>query len=286
MFSKSELKTLFLKRHFRPAKRLGQNFLIDGNIRDKIIRALSLEEGDIVIEIGPGLGALTEGLAEKAGAVFAVEKDRLLYSILKEGVPESRANTRLILGDILDYDIPGLLPAKKIKVVGNLPYYATTPIVAYLIDNREHIESALLTVQKEVAGRFLASPGTKDYGAVTCFVQYHTEPRYLYTIKSGCFYPKPEVDSALISLKMRRSPPVKVSDEKFFFTLIRKAFNQRRKAILNSLTSKAMGEVAASREALVMALERSGINPLARPESLSLRSFAALANTLLSASRI
>ncbi len=279
MPSRNETISLLKRYHLRPLKRLGQNFLIDDNIRDKIIGSVDPKRGDVIVEIGPGLAALTLELALRAGRVIAVERDRGLYNILLETIGAKASNLELINDDILKVDLSEFAPSGKIKLAGNLPYYITTPIFEYLIDNRRLIERAVITIQREVADRILAAPGGKDYGALSCFIQYYTRPQYLYTISRGCFYPKPEVDSSLILLDMLDSPAVEVKDEKLFFRIIRKAFNQRRKTISNSLASKAFGRVA-SKEDLAAALARARIDPSSRPETLSLQSFAALTNII------
>jgi 16S rRNA (adenine1518-N6/adenine1519-N6)-dimethyltransferase len=280
MLSKRELQDLFTRYNFKPLKRLGQHFLIDANIKDKIIETVSPDREDVVMEIGPGFGELTSDLADNAGQVIAVEKDKLLSKILAEGELGKFPNVRLLSQDILNVDIPACAGKKRLKVVGNLPYYATTPIIVFLIENRRHIECATLTVQLEVAKRLLAEPGGKDYGAISCFVQYHTRPHYVHTISRKCFYPQPEVDSSLVRLEMRSAPAVSVRDEELFFKIVRKAFNQRRKTIANSLSSKAFGTIF-KRAAVEDALARARVIPTARPERLGLQDFANIANALI-----
>ena len=279
MPSKNETIALLNRYGARPIKRLGQNFLIDDNIGKKIIDSLSLEEDDVVVEIGPGLGSLTFGIAERAAKVFAVEKDRLLYKILCEISASKPPGLKIIQGDILDQDLSRLAGAARVKIVGNLPYYVTTPILEYLIENKSMIESAAITIQKEVASRILAKPGSKEFGALSCFIQYHAQAQYLYTIKPTVFYPQPEVDSSLVRLDFPERPSVNVGDEELFFRIIRKAFNQRRKTIANSLTSKALGTIA-PKERLIEALSSAGISPSARPEDLGLDDFARIAESL------
>ena len=283
MFSVRELRELFTRHRFRPLKRLGQNFLIDGNVKDKIIGAASVSKDDTVIEIGPGFGALTYDLAQDAGEVFAVEKDKALYKILSEGALGKASNVHLICGDIVDTDIEAIAGSKKVKIVGNLPYYATTPIIVFLIENRRFIKNATLTVQREVAVRLTSDPGTKEYGSISCFVQYYARLRYVHTITRECFYPHPEVDSSALRFDMLDSPSVSVADEELFFRIIRKAFNQRRKTIINSLTSKALGTIA-SKDALLTALETARISPSARPETLGLQDFADITRAVIAKS--
>lgn len=276
MLTKSQIIGLFSKHDLRPLKRLGENYLIDGNIKDKIIDSLDIIEGDTVLEIGPGLGALTIDLAKSGASIYAVEKDKKVFSILKEIIKDDYPNLKLFLGDILKYDFKNIESPKRIKVIGNLPYYITTPIIEYLIENKRYIESFLITVQREVANRLLASPGRKEYSALSCFVQYHTQPSYIYTIKRSSFYPMPDVDSSLVRLVILPEPSVAVNDEELFFKIVRGAFNQRRKSIINSLSRKAVLDV--SKGNLVAILNKLRINPNARPEGLSLSEFAKISN--------
>jgi len=278
MLTITELTSLFKEYGFAPLKRFGENYLIDKNIKDKIIREAGISKSDTVLEIGPGLGALTIDLAESGAEVFAVEKDPKAFRILQELVFGKYPNLHLFNDDILEFDLKKNVNAKLIKVVGNLPYYVTTPIIEYVIQNGSVIDSALIVIQKEVAGRLSAKPGSKDYSSVSCFVQYHMLPEYLYTIKRASFHPAPEVDSSLIKLSMRTEPPVKVRDEELFFKIIRGSFNQRRKSIINSLSREAV--LSTAKSDLTEVLERAGVDPSARPEDLSLAEFAAITNAL------
>lgn len=279
MLTKSQLKSIFIKHDFAPLKRFGENYLIDGNVKDKIIKELRVNKSDTILEIGPGFGALTIDMASSGADLFAVEKDRKAYSILKGMVKNDFPNLNLFNEDILDFDIKKNIGRKKdIKVVGNLPYYITTPIIEYLIANRKVIESALIVVQREVADRILAPSGSRDYGSISCFVQYHMAASYIHTIRRGSFYPEPKVDSSLIRLDPFDKPCVRVADEEMLFRVIRGAFNQRRKAIMNSI-SKIAGLIA-SKEELKNILEKAGIDPMSRPEDLPLGAFAAIANAL------
>ncbi len=192
MLTKSQLKTIFSRHAFRPLKRFGENYLIDANIKDKIIGAAHLTKDDVILEIGPGLGALTIDLAESGACVFAVEKDKKAFKILCDLAGKKFPNLTLINGDILEFDPKNISPGKKIKVVGNLPYYITTPVIEYLIEKGRLIGSALIMVQREVANRFLAEPGTKDYSSISCFMQYHAKVRYIYTVSRPSFYPEPD----------------------------------------------------------------------------------------------
>lgn len=278
MLTKTELKNIFEEYSFAPLKRFGENYLIDKNIKDKIIREAAVSGTDTVLEIGPGLGALTIDLAESGAEVFAVEKDPKAFRILEELVFEKYPNLHLFNDDILKFDLKKTAGPKKIKVLGNLPYYVTTPIIEYLIQNGRMIESALIVIQKEVAGRLSAKPGSKDYGSLSCFAQYYTKPEYLYTIKRTSFHPVPEVDSSLIRLTIRRDPPVKVKDEELFFRIIRGSFNQRRKSIINSLSREAV--LSTAKSDLTEVLKRAGVDPSSRPEDLSLADFASIANAM------
>lgn len=279
MLTKTELKSIFAEYGFAPLKRFGENYLIDKNIKDKIIDEAGVSRSDTILEIGPGLGALTMDLAGSGAEVFAVEKDPKAFRILEELTFEKYPNLHLFNEDILKFDLKKTVGEKKIKVLGNLPYYVTTPIIEYIIENGGMIDSALIVIQKEVAGRLSAKPGSKDYGSLSCFVQYYTRPEYLYTIKRTSFHPVPEVDSSLIRLTVRTQPPVKVKDEELFFRIIRGSFNQRRKSIINSLSREAV--LGTTKSDLTAVLNRAGVNPAARPEDLSLSEFAAIANAIV-----
>lgn len=276
MLTKNQLKDIFAKYDFKPLKRLGENYLIDSNIKNKIIDEAEIKKDDIILEIGPGFGALTIELAKSGANVYAVEKDKKAFSILNEIVKDDFPNLRLFCGDILGFDLKKISSSVKIKVIGNLPYYITTPIIEYLIANRRYTESILITVQREVASRLLAAPETKDYSSLSCFVQYYTKPAYIYTIKRTSFYPPPEVDSSLIRLDLLEKPSVEVKDEVLFFKIVRGAFNQRRKSIINSLSRKAVLNV--SKKKLTAILDRLNIDPRLRPETLSLSTFATISN--------
>ena len=278
MLTKTQLKDVFSKYGFRPLKRLGENYLIDANIKDKVINEARITKDDIVLEIGPGMGALTIALAKSGASVIAVEKDRKAFAILNDLTKGQFPNLKVIHGDILEFDFKEISASKKIKVVGNLPYYITTPIIERLIGNRNFIESILIMVQKEVAARLRAKAGAKDYGSISCFVQYYTRPVYIYTVKRTSFYPSPEVDSSLIRLDVLGKPSVEVSDERLFFKIIRGAFNQRRKSIINSLSRK--GVLGLSKEELSKVLNRIRIDPRLRPETLDLQDLAKISNAL------
>jgi len=275
MLTKTQLKDVFSRYGFRPLKRFGENYLIDGNIKDKIINQARVRKGDVVLEIGPGFGALTIDLAGTGSSVFAVEKDKREFAILNDIVKKDFPNLKVICGDILEFDIRKIAGPGKVKVIGNLPYYITTPIIEYLIKNRHLIESALITVQREVANRFLAGPGSKSYGSISCFVRFYTKPSHIYTIKRTSFYPSPDVDSSLVRLDFLDKPSVDVKDETLFFKIVRGAFNQRRKSVINSLSREAV--LGLPKEAVAAVLNSIGISPTSRPESLGLAEFGKIA---------
>jgi 16S rRNA (adenine1518-N6/adenine1519-N6)-dimethyltransferase len=279
MLTKKRLVKLFSEKGFTPLKRLGENYLIDENIKDKIIRAASLIRDDAVLEIGPGFGALTFDIAKSAGKVTALEIDRKACAILKELAGEDHPNLTIINGDILKFDIAKAAGANgRLKVIGNLPYYITTPIVERLIDNRMFIESIIIMTQKEVGARFMACAGSADYSSISCFVNYFTASEYIHTVKRTSFFPSPEVDSCILRLTLLARPSVEVGDEEKFFRIIRGSFNQRRKSIVNSLSRPAVLDMP--KEKLAGALKEAGIAPSSRPEELSLRDFAAISNAL------
>jgi 16S rRNA (adenine1518-N6/adenine1519-N6)-dimethyltransferase len=279
MLTRSQLKNIFLEYGFTPLKRLGENYLIDANVKDKIIGEARVDKDDTVLEIGPGFGALTIDMASTGADIFAIEKDKKAHDILKKIVKDNFPNLKLFNDDILKFDIKKVARARRLKVIGSLPYYVTTPIIEYLINNKEAIRSILIVVQREVANRFLASAGSKDYGSISCFIQYHTSPLYIHTIKRTSFYPEPEVDSSLIRFDVLDKPSVKVADEGLFFKVVRGAFNQRRKAIINSLSRTEVLDLP--KEELVGILKKAQIPPSSRPEDLNLEDFARIANTLL-----
>jgi len=272
MLTRTQLKNIFTEYGFTPLKRLGENYLIDGNIKDKIINEAAITKQDTILEIGPGLGALTMDLAGSGAKTFAVEKDKKAFEILCQMADDDFPNLKIFNDDILEFDLDKIAPAKKIKVIGNLPYYITTPIIERLIENRKRIIFALITLQREVASRLMAGPGSKEYGPLGCFVQYYTKPVYIHTIKRTSFYPVPDVDSSLIRLDILDRPSVDVRDEALFFKIVRGSFNQRRKSIINSLSRKEV--LGMSKEELSTRLNSIGINPAIRPESLTLSAFA------------
>jgi 16S rRNA (adenine1518-N6/adenine1519-N6)-dimethyltransferase len=278
MLTQSQLKAAFQKYGFSPLKRFGENYLIDANVKDKIISQAGVAESDTALEIGPGFGALTLDLAASGAVVYAVEKDKKAFEILKDLIIDGFPRLKIFNEDILDYDIGKIFSGKRIKVIGNLPYYITTAVIEYIIKNREMIESALILTQKEVADRLLAPEGSKDRGSISCFVQYFTKPEYLYTINRTSFYPVPEVDSSLLRLNILRQPAHHVKDEALFFKIVRGAFNQRRKSIINSLSREAVLDIP--KDELSSILNELGIDPTSRPQDLPLSSFAGIANAV------
>ncbi len=271
-----------LKKYgFAFQKKYGQNFLIDTHVLEKIIRAAEITRDDFVLEIGPGIGTLTQYLAEAAREVAAVEIDRNLIPILEETLREY-PNTTVINADVLRLDIGELVREKNggrpVKVVANLPYYITTPIIMGLFESKVPLESMTVMVQKEVALRMQAGPGTKDYGALSLAVQYFAEPYLAANVPPNCFMPRPAVGSAVIRLARHERPPVEAADEKRMFAIIRAAFGQRRKTLVNALANeKGLG---VTKEQVQRALEASGIRADIRGEALTLEQFAQLSGQL------
>lgn len=267
------------KYHFVFQKRFGQNFLIDTHVLEKIISASEITKEDFVLEIGPGIGTMTQYLADAAREVTAVEIDDALIPILKDTLKEWD-NVSVIHGDILKTDINKIANEKNggkpIKVVANLPYYITTPIIMGLFENEVPIESITIMVQKEVADRMQVGPGTKDYGALSLAVQYYAKPQIVANVPPNCFMPRPNVGSAVIKLTRHQEKPVDVKDEKLMFRLIRASFNQRRKTLVNGL--KNSSELNYSKEEIEQALSKCELNLNIRGEALTLEQFAALAN--------
>ena len=262
-------------------KRFGQNFLIDTHVLDKIIAASEITKDDFVLEIGPGIGTMTQYLADAAREVTAVEIDDALIPILQDTLKEWD-NVSVIHGDILKTDINKIAEEKNqgkpIKVVANLPYYITTPIIMGLFESHVPVESITVMVQKEVADRMQVGPGTKDYGALSLAVQYYAKPQVVLTVPASCFMPRPNVDSAVIKLERYKEPPVKADNEKLMFGIIRTSFNQRRKTMTNSVCGCA--ELGITKEKLIEALEECNLSPTVRGEALTLEQFAKLSNIL------
>lgn len=267
------------KHEFAFQKKFGQNFLIDEGIVNKIVREAGVTKDDFVLEIGPGIGTMTQLLCEQAGGVAAVEIDTNLIPILKETLAEYD-NVTIINEDILKVDIKKLAEEKNggkpIKVVANLPYYITTPIIMGLFESNVPIDSITVMVQKEVADRMQVGPGTKDYGALSLSVQYYSKPQVVINVPPECFIPRPNVGSAVIRLTRYKEPPVKVKDEKLMFKLIRASFNQRRKTLANGLNNSP--EINFSKEEITAAIESLHKGPSIRGEALTLSEFAALSD--------
>ena len=267
------------KYNFHFQKKFGQNFLIDTHVLERIIAEAGVTKDDFVVEIGPGIGTMTQYLCESAGAVAAVEIDKNLIPILHDTLSEYD-NVDIINEDILKVDIAALAEEKNggkpIKVVANLPYYITTPIIMGLFESHVPIESITVMVQKEVADRMQCGPGTKDYGALSLAVQYYAKPEIVANVPPNCFMPRPSVGSAVIRLTRHEKPPVEVADEKLMFRLIRASFNQRRKTLVNGL--KNASDLSFSKEQIEAAIEAIGQPLTIRGEALTLEQFAALSN--------
>lgn len=256
------------------SKRLGQNFLVDEAVVDAIVRASEIQEGEIVLEIGPGIGTLTQALAEAKADVVAVEIDKRLPDILAKTL-QGYENIRIVHGDILKVNIPEITGGGKFKAVANLPYYITTPIIMSLLEQRLPVTKLVAMVQKEVADRMVAKPGKKDYGALSVAVQYYTEPKIVVDVPPLSFIPSPAVNSVVICCDVRENPPVEICNEKMFFRVVKAAFSQRRKTLNN--TMKTMGLPA---EQVKATLEQAEIDGTRRGETLSLPEFAKLANCI------
>lgn len=269
------------KYNFVFQKKFGQNFLIDTHVLDKIIGSAEITKDDVVLEIGPGIGTMTQYLACAAKKVIAVEIDKALIPILEDTLSEYE-NVRVINHDVLKVDIAKLAEeengGKPIKVVANLPYYITTPIIMGLFENHVPIKSITVMVQKEVADRMQVGPGTKDYGALSLAVQYYAKPYIVANVPPNCFMPRPKVGSAVIRLTRHEQCPVEVEDEKFMFRVIRASFNQRRKTLANGLNNAP--DIQVSKEDIAKALEELGVGASIRGETLTLEQFAQLSNIL------
>ena len=270
------------KYHFNFQKKFGQNFLIDTHVLEKIIAAADVTKDDFVLEIGPGIGTMTQYLCEHARAVAAVEIDKNLIPILGDTLG-AYDNVEIINQDILKVDIKKLAEEKNggrpIKVVANLPYYITTPIIMGLFESHVPIDSITVMVQKEVADRMQVGPGTKDYGALSLAVQYYAAPEIVAIVPPNCFMPRPKVGSAVIRLTRHKELPVQVEDEKLMFRIIRSSFNQRRKTLANGL--KNSGELTLSKEVIEESITELGVPVTIRGEALSLAQFAELSNIIL-----
>ena len=275
----SATKEIINKYSFAFQKKFGQNFLIDSNVLESIIRGAEITKDDFVLEIGPGIGTMTQYLCEAARQVVAVEIDKMLIPILEYTLSEYD-NVEVINQDVLKVDIKSLAEEKNngkpIKVVANLPYYITTPIIMGLFESGVPIDSITIMVQKEVADRMQTGPGSKDYGALSSAVQFYATAKVILNVSATCFMPRPNVDSAVIKLTRHKEPTVNVADEKLMFKIIRASFNQRRKILVNGL--KNSPELSFSKEQIVKAIEKIGKPETIRGEALTLEEFAELAN--------
>ena len=270
------------KHNFSIQKKYGQNFLIDEHVLNKIIAAAELTEDDYVIEIGPGIGTMTERMAPECRHVTAIEIDKELIPILSETL-SGFDNVDIINEDVLNVDLNKLIAErndnKPVKVVANLPYYITTPIIMSLLENKIPIDTITVMVQKEVADRMMVGPGTKDYGALSLAVQYYAKPYIVANVPMNCFIPRPNVASAVIRLTCHKEPPVTVKDEKLMFNLIRASFNQRRKTLINGISN--FSGLSFTKEQVAMALNSIGLSENIRGEALDLEKFAKLSDALL-----
>lgn len=277
MLTATQIKVLLREHGIYLKKSLGQTFLIDKNAKDKIMRLIDIRNDDSVIEIGPGLGALTEDLAKMSKYVYAVEKDRKLC-ILLNGLFSKYSNLEIVHCDFLKFDIGGI-PSAKLKAVSALPYYLTTSIIQRLLQHRDKIGDIYIVVQREVAHRLAALPGDDDYGSLSIFVQFYAEVSMLMKLKREVFFPRPEVDSAMVRLKVLPEPRAHVKNKDLFFKAVRASFSQRRKTVLSALShKKALG---LDKAALNDILERAGIDKRIRPESLSIDDFARIADGII-----
>lgn len=254
------------------SKKLGQNFLIKRSVVDEIVRAADLGDGDQVLEVGPGIGTLTQGLAQSGADVKAIELDRRLLEVLDTTLA-SYDNVQIIHGDVLKLNIPEIMNHKPFKVVANLPYYITTPIIMSLLEAKLPIERLVVMVQREVALRMVAEPGTKDYGALSVAVQYYTKPQIVMDVPPKAFLPAPAVTSAVIRCVLRDEPPVAIRDEKIFFRVVKAGFAQRRKTFSNTMKTTGL-----TKEQIEAILQEAGIDGQRRGETFSLDEFASVAN--------
>jgi 16S rRNA (adenine1518-N6/adenine1519-N6)-dimethyltransferase len=286
LYSPIVVKEIIRKYNFRFRKSLGQNFLIDGNIVSKIVDTAEVGTAEAVLEIGPGIGTLTGALAERAAKVVAVELDKNLLPVLQETL-EGYNNIEIFSGNALKINFDDLMlektngvfgrGARPYKVVANLPYYITTPLIMHSMESHFNISLMVFMVQKEVAERMSAAPGGKDYGALTLGVNYYSQPKLAFKIPRTVFIPQPEVDSAVVSFKIREKPPSEVEDEKTFFSVVKAAFGQRRKTLPNNLIGMLKGR---DKNEIAELLSQLGIDPARRGETLSFDEFARLSNKI------
>lgn len=280
--NRNQTQQILKKYGFSFKKSLGQNFIIEPSILEKIVEKAEINQQTGVIEIGPGIGSLTQQLAGKAGKVVAVEIDQRLIPILKETLSDYE-NIEIIHGDVLQTDLSDIIEKYlkdygTLKIVANLPYYVTTPIIIKLLEERLPIDSITIMIQKEVAERINANPGTKDYGSLTLAIQYYAEAKIMFHVPGTVFIPKPNVDSTVIQLKIRNSPPVQVQDEKYLFQVIRSSFAQRRKTIYNNLIHNLIGKE--NKDQLDQLFSKHALDPKRRAETFTLEEFAVLSENL------
>lgn len=278
LYSPRVMKEILEKYGFKFSKGLGQNFLIDGNIINKIVEAADIDDNSGIIEIGPGFGTLTQGLCKKAKKVVAIEIDESLREVHKETIPYD--NIKVIYEDFMKIDVDKLIEEEfagmDVKIVANLPYYITTPIIMKILEDKYKISRIVVMVQKEVANRLNAKPGTKEYSAISLAVQYRADTNIAMIVPSTVFMPRPKVDSAVIALSILKSPRIDVVDERMLFTVIRGSFNQRRKTILNGLSNK----FDCPKELVKEVLEKVNIDPGIRGESLSIEEFGRISDEM------
>ena len=275
----TELKALLNRHGFRFSKAMGQNFLIASWVPERIALEAGIDEGTGVLEVGPGVGCLTHELAQYAGRVLAVELDERLRPVLRETLADCE-NAEVIFGDVLKQDLPALVkehfPGLRPVVCANLPYNVTSPLLTAFLE-AGCFETVTVMIQREVAKRLCAKPGTADYGAFTVFTQWHAEPEILFDVSPGCFLPAPKVTSSVVKLTVRKAPPVEVASEKRFFAVVRAAFNQRRKTLLNALSSGLSGF---TKEQIAQAISDCGLDEKVRGEALGIAEFARLSDRL------
>jgi len=273
-------KEIIAKYKFRFSKSLGQNFLVDGNTIDKIIRAGDISEDDNILEVGPGIGTLTQMLCQDAGKVLAIEKDRDLIPILKNDTLKDYENLTVLHGDILKGNLKEIINdafgSESFKMVANLPYYITTPIIMRFLEEDLPVSDIVVMIQKEVAERIEAVPGTKSYGALSVAVQYYAEPEIMGIVPKHVFIPAPKVDSIIIRLRVRKEPPVVLQDKKLFFETVKASFAMRRKTLYNTLRKA----LPYGDEVVSKSLETAGIDPKRRGETLTIEEFARLSNEI------
>ncbi|MFH1305352.1 MAG: 16S rRNA (adenine(1518)-N(6)/adenine(1519)-N(6))-dimethyltransferase RsmA [Candidatus Omnitrophota bacterium] len=273
-----ELREIWREHGFRPKKKLGQNFLIDKNVRDNLLRSISPKAGGTVIEIGAGFGVMSFLVSERCGKLIAVEKDTRICGIMESRF-KRKGNITLLVADILDVDLCAFTEKRKrATVFGNIPYYVSTPIIEKIITSRKCVDEAYLVMQEELADRIVSAPGTRACGAISFFVQFYTKPEKLFRIKKNSFYPTPNVGSCLLKLRILRKPSTPVKDERLMFALIRKAFSERRKKIINPLSGK--GFMSIEKGTWEEVLRRCGIDAASRAENLSLADYAKMADVV------